>query len=96
MIIEQRACPRCALPRTARTADRRRICFNCRRVWPREETPEPAGTSRRPADPPSGESVDDVAFPFSARERARLLVYRAAVRAGLFNEGPTGEGGPIG
>jgi len=32
-------------------------------------------------------SVQPTAYPFSERERARLEMYRAAVRAGYFNEG---------
>jgi hypothetical protein len=35
-----------------------------------------------------------VAFPFSAGERARLLGYRAAVRAGFFNDGVPGPAAP--
>lgn len=93
MIIEKRPCPGCALRRTARTPDRRRICFNCRRVW-RDDRPvdavEPTrGAARQAVD---GEGPD-LAFAFSPREWARLAAYREAVRAGLFNEGlpPTGR-----
>jgi hypothetical protein len=83
MIIEIWACPACEMPRTVRTRDQRRICFNCRRVWRRARRPEPVAAR-----------AHDDAFPFSAGERARLLVYRAAVQAGFFNDGVPSPAAP--
>ena len=84
MRIEHRPCPRCQIPHTARFSERVVVCLNCRATWAPQD---PAGTlvpaRRRPPAAPAAPA----SAPFSAPERARLAVYRDAVRAGFYNEG---------
>lgn len=84
MRIEHRPCPRCQIPHTARFSERVVVCLNCRATWAPQD---PAGTlvpaRRRPPAAPAAPA----SAPFSAPERARLAVYRGAVRAGFYNEG---------
>ena len=66
MMIQQQACPRCHIRRTAKLFGVLH-CFNCR--YP-------------------STNLDFVAYPFTARELARLLSYRGAIRAGLYSDWP--------
>jgi hypothetical protein len=68
-LIQERACPRCAIRRTVRLGQGGSLCFNCHFQW----TPEPVALG------PSG-------WVFERAERARLEIYRAAVRAGFYND----------
>lgn len=85
MIIERRRCLRCSTPNTARLSNGIAVCFNCRASWHPEGPHRDPRALPRPAPPP-------VRYPFTARERARLAVYRTAVEAGFYNEGvPAGR-----
>jgi hypothetical protein len=80
-VVQERSCPRCAIRRTVRLADGSSFCFNCRHQWPTQQV---AGdhTGRglaAPSPPPE---------PFGLTERARLAIYRAAVRAGFYSDWP--------
>jgi hypothetical protein len=70
--IQERACPRCAIRRTVRIAGAS-FCHNCRLQW--------SGVSGA-AFVPRPES----AYLFTASEEARLVMYRAAVRAGFYSD----------
>jgi hypothetical protein len=77
ILIQQRACPRCAIRRTARLAYTRAtsFCFNCRLQW---VTTEPSAADC--ADPsPAVEAI-------APGERKRFEMYRAAVRAGFYSD----------
>ena len=88
--IEHRPCPRCQIPHTARFSEGVAVCLNCQATW---DPHDPAGTlvpaRRRPPAAPVGPAAPaaPAPAPFSAPERARLTVYRDAVRAGFYNEG---------
>jgi hypothetical protein len=80
ILIQERACPRCGIRRTARLAygtSGTSFCFNCRLQWPTREAPvsHPVGT-------PSPQHV------LGPDALARLAVYRAAVRAGFYSDWP--------
>jgi hypothetical protein len=50
IIIQEQACPRCAIRRTARLAYGTSFCFNCRLQWPTHDAPQlprRAGSARR-------------------------------------------------
>jgi hypothetical protein len=76
IIIQERACPRCAHRRTVRVGNSARLfCFNCRHAWAASDehilqAPWPALDS----------------YVFQPAELARLRMYRAAVRAGFFTD----------
>jgi hypothetical protein len=77
ILIQERACPRCTIRRTARLAYGTFFCFNCRLQWP---------TRAAPAPPPVGTpSPQHVLGPDAL---ARLAMYRAAVRAGFYSDWP--------
>jgi hypothetical protein len=70
--IQERPCPRCAIRRTVRLAGSS-FCHNCHLHW--------YGASGA-ACLPRAKPADT----FSAQETARLTIYRAAVRAGFYND----------
>jgi hypothetical protein len=91
MTIEQRPCPSCGIPNTAHMSDGVAVCFNCRATWdPRdpEGTVKPVRTAPPAAAAPAQPPEAPQPFPFTPLELKRLLIYRAAVRAGFFNDGP--------
>jgi hypothetical protein len=71
--IQQVHCPRCAIPRTVRIGrSNLSFCFNCRLQWRPGHGPLP-----RAAAP----AIDRVL-------QARFEIYRAAVQAGFYSDGP--------
>ena len=70
--IQEHPCPRCAIPRTVRAATVS-LCFNCGLQWG-----EVSDASREPRLDP--------AYTFTAAERARLTMYRAAIQAGVYTD----------
>jgi hypothetical protein len=74
MTINYQPCPRCRIPRTVRTHGRF-LCFNCRYQW----TSLPSVALMTPGS---------LAYRFSFAELERLLVYRGAVRAGVYSDWP--------
>jgi hypothetical protein len=70
--IQERTCPRCAIRRTVRIAGSS-FCHNCRLHW--HDAPNAELPPRREA-----------AYAFTAQETARLIIYRAAIRAGFYND----------
>ena len=74
--IQEHPCPRCAIRRTVRIA-RASFCFNCRLHWG-----NPWGESSAAAIDPRPEPP----HAFTAAETARLMIYRAAIRAGFFSD----------
>ncbi|MBV9323960.1 MAG: hypothetical protein JO352_09265 [Chloroflexi bacterium] len=77
MQIEERVpCPRCGFRRVIRHARNAYVCFQCRFGWS-------AG-----AEPPPAREIDDG----SPAERARLIAYRSAVRAGFYTDWPAQAG----
>ncbi|MBV9582825.1 MAG: hypothetical protein JO057_29935 [Chloroflexi bacterium] len=82
--IRQQSCPRCAIRRTAHLADGSGFCFNCRLRWSGQHAASQSAVPPRNAAPPSPE-------PFSPAAWARLEMYRAAVRAGLYSDWPIGS-----
>jgi hypothetical protein len=78
--IQEQACPRCAIRRTARLAYGTygtSFCFNCRLRWPTQAPPVPYTVGA-----PSPRQV------LAPGELARLVAYRAAVRAGFYSDWP--------
>ncbi len=74
MQIEERVpCPRCGFRRVIRRARHAYVCFQCRYGWSTDSEHAPD-----PGQP-------DLAQ-WTAPERARLLAYRAAIRAGLYTD----------
>src|SRR5918993_118850 len=72
-IIQERNCPRCAIRRTVRIADSS-FCHNCRLQWHQAPNTE---FLPRPT----------VTYAFTGRETARLMIYRAAIRAAFTTSG---------
>jgi ribosomal protein L37AE/L43A len=70
-LIQEVPCPRCSNPRTVRVSGLS-FCFNCHWQWSGA-----SGASQPDADPE---------YRFTATELARLTTYRAAVRAGFYND----------
>ena len=70
--IHERACPRCAIRRTVRIAGSS-FCYDCRLQW--HDIPHAEFVPRREAP-----------YALTAQERARLLVYRAAIRDGFYSD----------
>jgi hypothetical protein len=65
-------------------ADGSRSCFNCRHHWRIQQTsPNPA--LRQVSVEPLPQEL------FGSLERARLEMFRAAVRAGFYSDWPTGS-----
>jgi hypothetical protein len=75
IIIQEQACPRCAIRRTARLAYGTSFCFNCRLQWPAHQTPCARAVE---VEPPR--------YVFAADELLRLTAYRAAVREGFYSD----------
>ena len=74
MRIEERTpCPRCGHKRVIQRGKAVYVCFQCRHYW---------------SIAPPEIQPRDVLAQFSPRERARLLTYRRAVRAGLYTDWP--------
>ena len=73
--IQERPCPRCAIRRTVRIA-RASFCFNCHLHWDGQWGQHSA-------------AVPEPAYAFNVAETERLMVYRAAVRAGFYNDSPS-------
>jgi hypothetical protein len=70
-IIQEHACPRCAIRRTVSIASAS-FCFNCRLHWDKAlDASEPR------LEPP---------YTFTAAETARLMIYRAAIHAGFYSD----------
>ena len=77
-IINESRCPRCKIKRTVRLPrPNSNYCFNCRYLWK--------------ADGSSVEVEESVSYSFEPAELARLEIYRAAVRAGFYNEWESGS-----
>ena len=70
--IQEHPCPRCAIRRTVRIA-RASFCFNCKLHW---------------GDQPglASAAVPEPAYAFTVAETERLMIYRAAVRAGFYTD----------
>ena len=79
IVIQEQACPRCAIRRTARLAYGASFCFNCRFQWPTHAAPLPYTTAEVPSP----------LFVFAPDELARLSVYRTAVRDGFYTDWAT-------
>jgi hypothetical protein len=75
IVIQEHACPRCAIRRTARLVYGTSFCFNCRLQWPPHDAPL-LDTGHIPSQ----------LHVFAADELARLRVYRTAVRDGFYND----------
>jgi hypothetical protein len=71
-IIQVQPCPRCAIRRTVRLAGSS-FCHNCHLQWCGA-----LGAAFLPRMKP--------AYSFAAQETVRLTIYRAAVRAGFYND----------
>lgn len=75
IIIQEQACPQCAIRRTARLGYGASFCFNCRFQWPIDPAPlADAAKIPRPL------------FVFAPDELERLSAYRAAVRNGFYTD----------
>ena len=72
--IQEHPCPRCAIRRTVRIASAS-FCFNCRLHWG-SQWDNGAGL----------ESPLELPYTFTAAERARLTIYRAAIQAGFYTD----------
>jgi ribosomal protein L37AE/L43A len=70
-MIQEQTCPRCAIRRTVRIAGAS-FCHNCHMYW------HGASHATFPPRP-------ELAYVFTAQETARLVIYRAAIRAGFYN-----------
>jgi len=70
--IQEHPCPRCAIRRTVRIA-KASYCFNCGLHWGSQW-----GTASAP--------VAEPAYAFTTAETERLMIYRAAVRAGFYTD----------
>jgi hypothetical protein len=64
------------------------VCLNCRASWRTDGTPPGDGKTASPRA--RADRLPAPAYRFTARELERLAAYRAAVRAGLYNEGYDG------
>lgn len=76
MIIEERGCPRCRIRRTVRVHSSTSLCMNCKLQWP---------PSALPLEQSKAELI------FTMTERRRLMIYRAAITAGMYSEFPFSE-----
>jgi hypothetical protein len=79
-VIQDRACPRCAIRRRVRLGDGAIFCFNCRL-----EAPAHAGGDDRA----SRGLAWPIPEPLEPAELSRLTMYRAAVRAGFYSDWPS-------
>jgi hypothetical protein len=75
IIIQEQACPRCAIRRTARLGYGASLCFNCHFQWPTDAARLPNTTE-----------LPSPLFVFASDELARLSVYRTAVRDGFYTD----------
>jgi hypothetical protein len=83
MTIDHIQCPRCGIERIGNFGKWGRFCFNCRLHLAGNETgPPPARLA----------PVTDLAYQFSDAELARLVRYRAAIRAGFYTDWPDSLG----
>jgi hypothetical protein len=80
-IVEQR-CPRCAIQHTVRFGHLGSYCFNCRFRW------HASGCTTRVQSPMHFHVME---YPFGPAELTRLENYRAAVKAGFYNDWPVSE-----
>ncbi len=78
MLIQERSCPVCAVPRTFRLWGGRSLCANCKHQWPARFAL--SDLASRP------EAWIKRTLPFSPAELVRLRVYRAAVAHRFYNE----------
>jgi hypothetical protein len=69
-VIEHRPCPRCDNRRTARFGTTS-FCFNCR---------------SRVSDDIDLITAEDMSYEFTSEELLRLVMYRDAIRAGLYTD----------
>jgi hypothetical protein len=83
MMMQSRPCPSCRFPTTARMADGVAVCFNCRATW---DPNDPEGSLKAPGAPAAA-APEPPPYVFTPAQLERLRVYRAAVRAGFYNEG---------
>jgi len=86
MTIEHQPCPHCHVPNTVRMGEGIIVCLNCRASWRTDGTPRGDGRTASPR----ADRLPAPSYRFTARELERLAAYRAAVRAGLYNEGYDG------
>jgi hypothetical protein len=80
-VIQEQRCPRCAIRRTIRLAAGGSFCFNCRLQWPAREIADAQSVARTSA-------LIVAAQPLTVAERARIAIYRTAVRAGFYSDWP--------
>jgi hypothetical protein len=73
-LIQERACPRCAIRRTVRLTAGNSFCFNCRLQWSTQQVARGQPVRWMTALPLTS-------HPFTPAEQARMAIYRAAVRA---------------
>jgi hypothetical protein len=88
MTIQHRPCPGCRFPNTALMADGVAVCFNCRATW---NPSDPEGSLKAPGAQAAAQAAappEPPPYAFTPVQLARLRVYREAVRAGFYNEGP--------
>lgn len=76
-LVQERACPRCAIQRTVRVADGSSFCFNCRLQWRSDQS---QANHHLPADSVAASAQFDLI------QQARLVIYREAVRAGFYTD----------
>jgi hypothetical protein len=70
--IQEQPCPRCGIRRTVRYRSLS-FCFNCHQQWDGVHAV-------------IGETIQEALYQFTAAEMARLMIYRAAIRAGFYND----------
>ena len=80
MRIVEQPCPRCAIRRSVSFGRLGSYCYNCKFRWNGFGSATPI---TRPVQ------VHVAEYPFGVAELARLEIFRAAVRAGFYNEWPT-------
>jgi hypothetical protein len=80
-LIQERACPRCAIRWTVRLTAGNSFCFNCRLQWSTQQVARGQPVRWMTALPLTS-------HPFTPAEQARMAIYRAAVRAGFYSDWP--------
>jgi hypothetical protein len=80
-LIQERPCPRCAIRRTVRLAAGGSFCFNCRLQWSTRQIARAQPAPRMTVLTLTSQSL-------TVAEWARLVIYRAAVRAGFYSDWP--------
>jgi hypothetical protein len=82
-MIQEQACPRCAIKRTLYVTGRQlSICMNCRFLW------SVGGPTHTWSEQPERDRIE-TDYQFTPAELARLAIYRDAVDGGLYTEFPT-------